>query len=528
MNNSKAVLNDPIDILNKKFEHHPFPVFIIEKSDLSIKGSNKAACNFYSLKKSEFRKLHLFDLDHSAGSLALQNIVGNSNPGPLITVHTLKDGTTRNVEVYKEDIPINRGPFCCLFIYDITEKRLLELQLEKYISKSARLIEEKDIPAHMVNRQSAAKTKNERKFIDELSFLRLINDTIAIPVLIKDKNRKIVDCNSSFEKYFSFRKKTIIGKSLFEIFSDDIACQLNNTDEEIFSNKISKTTEIIISGPSEDRKNVVVTGNLFFDEKNKPAGYVSVFVDITGFKSVEKETSNSFVKEKKINDIESRLLSTSSHEFRTPLTTILIASEVLVMVGRSWSEQRYLEQIIKIQNAVTYMTGLLDDLLLINRTDREVWKFNPSLINLHDLCQKMLEEASDQATPMHKINYEYLPAFRHAIVDEKLLQHIITNLLSNAVKYSPNGGQINFKVVQSFSNLEFVITDHGIGIPEQDRENLFETFYRCKNSTKIKGTGLGLAIVKRSVEAHGGEIKFESKLNEGSTFTVSIPLMTAV
>jgi signal transduction histidine kinase len=171
---------------------------------------------------------------------------------------------------------------------------------------------------------------------------------------------------------------------------------------------------------------------------------------------------------------------------------------------------------------------LLDDMLAINKTDPGKWKFNPSRINLYRFCLMMIEDANNIATPQHNIIFNYLLNDKYAIVDDKLLQHIISNLLSNAVKYSPDGGNIILKVTRFRSNLEFVISDRGIGISKRDQKNLFENFYRGKNTGNIQGTGLGLSIVKRSVESHGGQIKFKSRLNKGSTFTVFIPIMTEV
>lgn len=356
---------------------------------------------------------------------------------------------------------------------------------------------------------------------------RFILDAVANPILIKDENKKIIDCNSAFEKYFSVKRKTILTKTVFEIFENNFASQLNSLDDEILTDKSSKVKEILFENCSKEHYNLLITENLLIVEKNKPA-LVCELIDITNFKK-ELSLKSTFAKDQKnLDDIKTRLLSTSSHEFRTPLTTILIASEMLAMIGRTCSDQKYFEQIVKIQNSVTYMTGLLDEILTIDRTDKEVWKFNPSMINLDNFCRKMVEEVCDQATPQHNIKYEYLSHSKHAIVDDKLLQHILTNLLSNALKYSPDGGEIVFKVKQLNSTLEFTLSDKGIGIPDQEKENLFEPFYRCKNASKIKGTGLGLAIVKRSVESHGGQIIFESKIDEGTTFKVSIPLMTSI
>ena len=109
-------------------------------------------------------------------------------------------------------------------------------------------------------------------------------------------------------------------------------------------------------------------------------------------------------------------------------------------------------------------------------------------------------------------------------LDEKLLRHILSNLLSNAIKYSPKGGNVGFDLVRTQKAVSFRVKDQGIGIPETDKVQLFDSFYRASNVGTISGTGLGLAIVKRAVDSHGGNITVESEVGVGTTFVVSIPL----
>lgn len=496
----KAAAKKPSDYFYKNLEDLPFPAIIVDRADQMIIGLNKAACRFYSVDMTKFKKLTFQESDFFHIDPPLQASICGDSPGPFSSVQRLNDGKDHYLEIYKQIFQPASRHLCALFIFDNTEKKLLEDKL----------------------------TRIDRKYKFQRSLFRTLLDTVVNPVFIRDADRKLISCNSAFEAFSGMNENHMAGRTISELFPDNFVSCFNGIDERITLDRGMKIEETILENSAGEKKNVIVAGNIFYDNKKKRAGYISVFTDITSFRKMENELKESLQKEKHLNNIKSRFLSTSSHEFRTPLTTILTSSELLAMVGRSWSEERYFDHIIKIQNAVTYMTGLLDDILTVDRTDRDVWRFNPYMINLYELCRKMLEEVSGQAQDTHKFSYEYLPGSKHAIVDEKLLQHILTNLLSNAVKYSPGGGEILLRVAQSLSDLEFIISDQGIGIPEEDRGNLFETFYRCRNSSKIKGTGLGLSIVKRSVEAHGGEIKFESRLNEGTTFRVLIPLMTSI
>jgi len=363
-----------------------------------------------------------------------------------------------------------------------------------------------------------------------------------LPILLVDyKNFSIIEVNKAACYYYGYGKKTfsklilsdidptLKGKQsskILDIYNHrhlysrhksrsgtesqvEIYCSLFRNQGRLFSYLYVKEIN------EEKKQGKIKNGVIALEEKN-----VSIEADKLSFTIDQKE--------KQLNELKSRFLSTSSHEFRTPLSTILTSSELLLMVGRSLSEEKFLEYIIKIQNSVTYMTSLLDDLLAINKTEPGKWKFNPSRINLYNFCVKMIEEADNASTMKHNIIFDFRLQEKYAIIDDKLLQHVISNLLSNAIKYSPYGGDVILKVEQLGSNIEFIVSDNGIGISKQDQKHLFENFFRGKNTRDIQGSGLGLSIVKRSVESHGGEIKIKTKLNKGTAFHVLIPLMAVV
>ena len=167
---------------------------------------------------------------------------------------------------------------------------------------------------------------------------------------------------------------------------------------------------------------------------------------------------------------------------------------------------------------------MLDDILILNRADTGRLEYNPEDLNLKMLAGEILNEINKTKSGNNIIDLivpeEHL--FLHG--DKKLIKLILNNLLSNAIKYSPGGEKINFEILLQDGHIKFIITDYGLGIPEEDKANLFEQFRRGKNVGSIKGTGLGLAIVKRSVDLHHGRITFVSKINEGSAFTVELPV----
>lgn len=251
--------------------------------------------------------------------------------------------------------------------------------------------------------------------------------------------------------------------------------------------------------------------------------------DITERKLAEVEILNALSKEKELGDLKSRFISITSHEFRTPLATIMSTAELLEYY--EWTKEEQVEQLHLIQEAVKHMLQLLEDSLFIGTAEAGQVRFNPEPLVLDEFCQELVTEIqrgmSLNPTPSGIQHTLTLVCQGHrflACMDKKLLRQLLSNLLSNAIKYSPAGGQVHLTLTCQDDTAIFQIEDQGIGIPKEDQSRLFEFFYRAKNVGAIAGTGLGLAIVKTCVDLHRGEIAVESEVGRGTKFTVSLPL----
>lgn len=251
---------------------------------------------------------------------------------------------------------------------------------------------------------------------------------------------------------------------------------------------------------------------------------VGIAEDITEDKRVQQEILNALQKEKELSELKSRFVSMTSHEFRTPLTTILGSAELLKYYSHNWSEEKKLLHFDRIHATVRRLTYMLDDMLLIGKAESGRLEFNPAPLDVVEFCRRLVEEFRVSDRSQHSIVFINQGQCTIAGMDEKLLRHVLCNLLSNAIKYSPLGTTVHFKLVLQDGRAIFQIQDRGIGIPQEDQENLFEPFHRAKNVGKISGTGLGLAIVKRTVDLQGGAITVNSEVGIGTTFTVTIPL----
>jgi signal transduction histidine kinase len=211
----------------------------------------------------------------------------------------------------------------------------------------------------------------------------------------------------------------------------------------------------------------------------------------------------------------------TSHEFRTPLATILSSAELLKYYGDQLPPEEKLEVLQTIENGVHRMTRMLDRVLLLGKAEAQMLEFAPRALDLIALCKSMVDDVRVQLPDSRcSVVTQFTPPSRSRLYDEKLLRHIFGNLLSNAIKYSPNGGQVTFTVQPEGEKMLMTVSDEGIGVPADELAHLFESFHRASNVGDIQGTGLGLAIVKNSVNLHGGTITVRSVAGQGTTFTV--------
>ena len=241
----------------------------------------------------------------------------------------------------------------------------------------------------------------------------------------------------------------------------------------------------------------------------------------------EIQIDKALKKEQELNLLKSNFILMVSHEFRTPMFTILLSAELLEHYRSQWSQDKQLTHLLRIQNAIKEMQELLEQVLTIGQAEAGKIYCQRTSIDLEYFCDQLTDEMQSMTKTDQNIIFINKNVSKNVCMDEKILRHVFTNLLSNAIKYSPEGSTIRFTLRCEDDNSQvaiFQVEDQGIGIPLADQDHLFDTFYRCSNVGNISGTGLGLAIVKRSVEAHGGKITFESQVNVGTTFNVIIPL----
>ncbi len=263
------------------------------------------------------------------------------------------------------------------------------------------------------------------------------------------------------------------------------------------------------------------------DGQDMKRGTIWTFVDVTQRHQAEQDIRRALAQQVELSELKSQFVSMTSHEFRTPLATILSSAELLRYYSDRLPAEEKLEVLGSIENAVARMTKMLDGVLMIGRADSGNLEFAPAACKAQELCVELAAEAaraaSSDGSGMQRLDMHFSLTETEWMLDEKLLRHILGNLIGNAFKYSGTGDRVRLTVAADGDDLVFVVADQGIGIPAEDMPRLFETFHRAGNVGNISGTGLGLAIVKRAVELHRGKIEVDSKVGEGTRFSVRLP-----
>jgi len=235
-------------------------------------------------------------------------------------------------------------------------------------------------------------------------------------------------------------------------------------------------------------------------------------------KRAEQEILNTLNKERELGEMKSRFVSMASHEFRTPLTTILSSANLIVRyVDNQQAREKHVE---RIKSSVQNLTVILNDFLSLERLESGAQKVEFKKFELSEL----IEEVRQEVHGIIKANQEILVNGEAITLtsDPHILKNVLLNLISNAIKYSPEDGKIELNVSNGEES-KIIVKDHGIGIPKKDQEQLFERFHRAENATNIQGTGLGLHIVKKYVELLNGTITFDSEEGKGSAFSIVLP-----
>ncbi|MFZ1399454.1 MAG: PAS domain S-box protein, partial [Candidatus Promineifilaceae bacterium] len=330
--------------------------------------------------------------------------------------------------------------------------------------------------------------------------------------------------NKAYCHYFDTTPEALLGRSFLELIPESERPGIKAFYEELVRTRGTAVYEHQVVGPDGTHRWQIWTDMAIVDESGEVVAIQAVGVDITERKQAEETLRQALAREKELGELKSRFVSMASHEFRTPLATILATTETLSIYRDRMDEQQINNRLDKIRKQVQHMKEVMDDVLHLARIQAGRVRFNPETADFDALCQEIVEEFSSQTAYRNRIVYKSNRAPLTAVFDPHLMRQVISNLISNALKYSADEKQVQISLAQEDQHITLQVIDEGIGIPAKDLRFLFEPFHRATNVGTISGTGLGLSISRSAVELHGGTLVAESQIDVGTTITATIPL----
>jgi len=377
-------------------------------------------------------------------------------------------------------------------------------------------------------------------------------------IIIASKKGVIIKANPSSEMLFGYHKDELLGRVIEDLVPNRFVSKHHHHRDSYHANPHPRAMGkgYDLYAKRKDGSEFPAEISLSYYKKEEETYVIAFIIDVTERKKAEEnirrinadlenkvdertrvlketmmelessknELNLALVKEKELNDMKSRFVTMASHEFRTPLSTILSSVSLIGKYKESEEDEKRQKHVERIKSAVTNMTLILNDFLSAGKLEEGKISNNPVILNVPVLVKEVAGELSNLLKTNQKIQFSHT-GNEDVLIDKQFFKNIIINLLSNAIKFSPENSVIFITTAVNANQFEIAVKDSGIGIPEDEKENLFERFFRAKNALNVQGTGLGLNIVAKYVEELGGTIRFESELNNGTTFYISIPLI---
>jgi PAS domain S-box-containing protein len=347
-------------------------------------------------------------------------------------------------------------------------------------------------------------------------FSRLFHETPIGIVISSLSSGVIIDCNKAYEKLINYSRNELIGKTAAQLKILESQERRNTIVNEVFERGFARDVEVELK--PKGREPVWTSLYMQSIRINHDPCLLTVVLDITAHKRAEEEVKRALDSEIELNRMKSNFVTLASHEFRTPLTTILSSAFLIENYATGPNEEKTKKHLSRIKSSVNLLISILDEFLSLSKIEEGRLQPQPEMLDLKEYLESLCQNLQAFSKPGQKIEYHH-EGPTHINMDKVLLGSIMNNLISNAIKYSPENSIIQVSSLVN-NRIHLIVKDTGIGIPEKDQKNLFKRFYRASNAGQVQGTGLGLHILKHYVDLLHGSIAVESEPGRGSQFKI--------
>ena len=437
-----------------------------------------------------------------------------------------KDGSEFPVEVSLGHYETERGKYVIAFLSDISKRKEAEQALQQLNEALEQKVEERTETLTSTVKQLAAQVAATEAKDAELNrintFLNNIWDHAEAIIFVTDRDGVIKMFNPAAEQQLGYKAAEVISKihptSFWNMEEISLPDLLTKADA-------GQPNERELTYIRKDRSAFPVsqTFTAMRNNQGEIEGYLGIAMDISERKKAETDLRIALEKEKELSELKSRFVSMASHEFRTPLSTVLSSAYLVSKYTDKEDHPKREKHVQRIVSSVNMLTDILNDFLSVGRIEEGKIQVRYSSFHLAQHVQQIVSELNGLLKKGQQIHYEH-QGLQSVELDPSLLKHIVMNLLSNAIKFSPEESIIELSSLLTEQRLRLTITDKGMGIPEEDQQHLFERFFRATNATNIQGTGLGLHIVSKYAELMNGMVACSSQLGAGTTFELNFAL----
>jgi PAS domain S-box-containing protein len=407
-------------------------------------------------------------------------------------------------------------------VYNLTKRKKTMDEIEKTKHDLKVKNQELENTIRYANRISL-ETKSALTELDQI-----FNST-ADGMLVIDKYFHILKMNDTLSTMFGISKAEVMGRKCYEVLNGSscrsklcpIKCMMDGVERVEFETGIEHNNGTKIP--------CTISATIYKGADGEIIGFIENIKDITKWKKAEEKIKQQNIELEKLNQLKSMFLNITSHELRTPMSSIKGYIQMLLRrtLGEISDEQKSAMEVI-LRN-INRLDHLIQDILDISRIESGTMKFIPEKTNLQEMLNEIAETMKSSAGLKEiKLNTDIAKGLPDLFIDQERIKQVIINLLNNAIKFSPDGSAINIRAKKEKNDILFEVQDFGRGIPQDKQEKIFDTFYQVDSDkdTKFGGAGLGLAISRGIAIAHGGKIWVESKgiPGEGSTFRFILPV----